>query len=94
MTKALADWDDDHFRHPELVWWSRLDGRWQVEVQRRPEEYTATLAIFDHNDGNKLVHEEQVGLAYNAQFGPDVADVADWQVKAIEFADSRPTELR
>ena len=73
------------------VWWSRLDERWQIEVHRdspTAPSYAATLHIFDHNDGDKLVRTEPVGLAYEAVFGPDVADVNKWQERAIDYVDN------
>jgi hypothetical protein len=33
--------------------------------------------------------EREVSLAYGAMFGPDVADVAQWQEMAIEAADNQ-----
>ena len=32
--KPLAVWSDDQSSSEALVWWTRLDSRWQVEVQR------------------------------------------------------------
>lgn len=85
----LATWDDNNSSHPDLVWWSRLDGRYQVEVHQTGGYY-GILYIFDHQNGDALIHSEQVGLAYGARFGPDVDDVSTWQEKAIEVVDNLP----
>jgi len=86
--RPLAAWDDDNSSHPSLVWWSRLDGRYLVEVHRTGN-YSATLYIFDHHNGDALIHrEENIGLAYGARFGPDVDDVSLWQEKAAEVVDN------
>lgn len=87
--KPLANWDDDDSSHPDLVWWSRLDGRYQVEVHRTGS-HSGVLLIFDHQDGDKLIHQEDVGLYYGAIFGPDFADVAEWQEKTIRVIDNLP----
>ena len=87
MTTPLATWSNDASAHPNLVWWARLDDRWQIEVQRTAD-YLATLCVFDHADNDVLVHSESVGLSYGAIFGPDVADVALWQDKALAYVDS------
>lgn len=87
MNIALADWDGNASQHQLLVWWTRLDGRWQIEVHR-VDAYTGMLCIFDHLDKNILRHSEPVGLAYGAILGPDFDDVSAWQNKAIEFVDS------
>lgn len=90
MNTPLAVWDNNDSSHPQLVWWTRLDQRWQVEVQR-VNDYNATLCVFDHTHDNTLRHSEPVGLAYGAIMGPDVDDVRTWQESAIAFVDSLPT---
>ena len=87
MTTPLATWDDNDSKHPLLVWWTRLDKRWQIEVQRI-DDYNATLCIFDHTNQDALIHSEPEGLSYGALFGPDVGDVAFWQDKAIKIVDT------
>lgn len=71
-----------------IVWWSRLDDRYQVEVQRAGER-AGILRIFDHSHSDSLIHEQPVGLSYGATFGPDVADVAERQELAIRVVDSK-----
>ena len=69
-----------------VVWWSRLDKRYQIEVQRSGEK-SGILIIFDHNDGNKAIFKSNVNLSYGAVFGPDVMDVELWQNMATDAVD-------
>lgn len=89
--QPLADWDNDQSSHPELVWWSRLDNRYQIEVHRKGER-TAKLIIFDHNQNDEVLKTFDVGLSYGAIFGPDIDDVSTWQDMAVEFVDSLPKQ--
>lgn len=91
MKPPLAKWDDNDSSHENLVWWSRLDGKYQVEVQRTGS-YTAELVVYDHADGDKELMREAVGLSYGARFGPDVSDVSLWQNKSADFVDSLPKQ--
>ena len=79
------DWDSTEATDGDwVVWWSRLDDRYQVEVTRDPDSTTrANLTIYDHADNNIEVHTEQVGLAYGAGFGPDTGDVDQWTAIAL-----------
>ena len=85
--KPLADWDNEQSSNPNLVWWSRLDNRYQIEVYRKGE-HEAKLVIFDHTDNDKVLMSLDVGLSYGAIFGPDVDDVMYWQEMACNFVDS------
>lgn len=89
--RPLAKWDDDQSLYEaggKLIWWSRLDDRFQVEVQGDPQDdYRGTLVIFDKNDEMKLLLKEPVSVAYGAPFGADVADVHEWQERALKFID-------
>ena len=87
----LATWSDDQSSHPRLVWWARLDDRWQIEVQRLAD-YQGVLLIFDHANAMTLAYREPVGLSYGAVFGPDVGDVAFWQDQAMAYVDALPAE--
>ena len=84
---ALASWEDNTgATDPQLIWWSRLDGRYQVEVQRSGER-SAMLVIFDHANQGALVHQENTELLYGARFGPDVQDVERWKERAVHVID-------
>jgi hypothetical protein len=88
-TNPLANWDDEQSSHPELVWWSRLDNKYQIEVHRKGER-AARLVIFDHSNNDKMLKGFDVGLSYGAIFGPDIDDVSAWQDMAVNFIDSLP----
>ncbi|MDO8572123.1 MAG: hypothetical protein Q7R79_05580 [bacterium] len=87
MRTPLAPWDYEDTGVSNLVWFARLDKKYQVEVQRTGE-YSAVLCIFDHTNNDRLLVSYDVGLAYGAQFGPDVGDVRQWQEKVINFIDT------
>lgn len=82
--------DDGTFTHKDIVWWSRLDKRYLVEVRRSKRgTYTADLFIFDCCDNYKELKHFEVGLSYGARFGPDAADIAEWRGKVADFIDDR-----
>lgn len=87
MTTPITKWRDDSALDG-VVWANDLDDRYLVEVQRI-DDNSAKLVIFDHNDNDKVLLEEVVGLSYGAIFGPDVDDVATWQDRVVEFIDGR-----
>ena len=57
----------------QIVWQSTLDGRYEVVVVRLAP-YRGKLFI---TDADNTIFSQEMGLTYNAQFGPDVDDVAD-----------------
>lgn len=69
----------------DVVWTSTLDGRFSVIVTRT-HPYCGELTI---SEGANVLFRKKVSLAYNALFGPDVADVAEWQSAAIKFIDGQ-----
>lgn len=102
LLQPKAHWETEQVTEPgSLIWWSRLDGRYQIEVHQAREEtlkaleldeggdigYIGILCIFDHGNENTLLMAEMVGLSYGAIFGPDVADVLAWQDRSIAFVD-------
>jgi hypothetical protein len=66
-----------------IVWPSKLDNKYTVEVTRT-EPYRGELTIAD---GSTVLHREPVGLSFDALFGSDVVDVAEWQEIATAFVD-------
>lgn len=68
------------------IWGSVVDGQWKVEAQQTGPG-TAVLKIWNSDD--QLVYEKPVTLSYGAIFGPDVDDVTQWQMKALEFIDAQ-----
>ena len=69
-----------------IVWESVLDKRYRCIVYR-DREYRGVLQVVDEENG-ETVYEEQVGLAYDALFGPDVDDVYTWQETCIDVVDN------
>jgi hypothetical protein len=68
----------------DIIWHTRVDKRYQVEVVRTGDQ-TADLVI---SEGDKKLLTEQVGLSYDAIFGPDMADVETWRQRVITFIDN------
>jgi len=60
-----------------------LDGRYATTVHRLSRS-RGELYI---RDGNRLIHRKEVTLMYGAIFGPDIDDVAAWQVIATMVVD-------
>lgn len=85
----LMEWDSQEAFKGDVIWWNRLDGRYQIEVRRTEADapFPGWLCIFDHSSGDKLVFEQGVNLIAGAIFGPDVSDVALWQQMALDYAD-------
>lgn len=68
------------------VWESDLDNQYDCKVTRI-DEYNGTLTVVNKAEGNVLLCEA-VTLAFGAAFGPDVADVLDWQDRCIRAVDA------
>ena len=68
------------------VWETSLDERYDCKVER-VEQYMGRLTVVD-TAASVLLLEETVSLAYDAVFGPDVADVALWQEMCIKAVDN------
>ncbi|EYT64023.1 hypothetical protein H483_0106090 [Dietzia sp. UCD-THP] len=85
----VMDWDSTEATDGDwVVWWSRLDDRYQVEVTRDPDNTSqATLTVYDRANSNVEIHTEQIGLAYGAVFGPDTGDVNHWRAIASKAVD-------
>lgn len=68
------------------VWSATVDnGAFKVTVNR-DEERSAVLTVV-HVASETTILTSQVGLSYGAIFGPDVADVAAWQVMSLDAID-------
>lgn len=71
-----------------IVWWTRLNGLYQVEVVRDSDSRDrGTLAVYDHSDGYAVIHTQSVDLMYGAVFGPDIEDIQTWQQTATAAVD-------
>lgn len=63
------------------IWEAQLDERYDCRVVHIGE-YRGRLTVTDTVDGTELLNEE-VGLMYDAQFGPDISDIALWEDKCV-----------
>jgi len=61
----------------ETIWESELDGKFSCFVVRINKR-GGNLRVVETATGRELLNQD-VGLMYGAQFGPDVGDVAKWQ---------------
>ena len=87
MTEPISKWDDKTPNYEAgVVWMATLDGRYLCEVVRIGER-SGHLAVFDKEKNMECVLEETVDMSYGATFGPDVADVAEWEEKIMAFVD-------
>jgi hypothetical protein len=72
-----------------VVYQNTIDNNtWEMKVVR-VTDYQGELSVTRVADG-EVVHTAIVGLAYGAIFGPDAADVADWQDAALKVIDAQP----
>lgn len=86
----IMDWDSNAATDGDwVIWWSRLDRRYQVEVIHHPEHSAmGLLKIYDHDARDAQIHSQQVSVAYGAVFGPDVSDVEEWKHAAATMIDA------
>ncbi len=61
----------------ETIWESELDGKFSCSVVRINKR-GGNLRVVEMSTGRELLNQD-VGLMYGAQFGPDIEDVAKWQ---------------
>ena len=71
------------------IWYGTVDnGQWECRVEGDPDErYRGRLKVNNTTSG-EVILDDQVTLAYGAMFGPDVADVAEWQERCITAIDA------
>ena len=69
----------------EHIWQAELDGKFKCSVTRINKR-GGTLRVEDTESGTTLL-EQDVGLMYGAQFGPDVEDVEKWQSICVAVVD-------
>lgn len=69
----------------EQIFFNVLDDRYRITVVRtRP--YQGVLTIVDKDTPETILFQKDVGLSYNAEAGPDIDDMMEWQQIAVEFA--------
>jgi hypothetical protein len=73
---------------PDVVWQNTVDGGiWDCRVVRNSGGSTGTLYVA-HVATGRVILEQVVHLSYGAIFGPDVADVSEWEGKSLAAIDS------
>lgn len=69
----------------DIIWESTLDSIYLCEVVRLTNR-TGQLTV-KNNQTNNILFNQEVGLSYGAEFGPDMDDVAHWQDLCIGAVD-------
>lgn len=78
---------DENYYDSLVVWTCKLDNRYLVEVYRKDNGH-AWLRVFDHDENDNLIFEQEVLLNYSAWFGPDIDDTTLWQETVLNFVDN------
>lgn len=91
--------DEERLRHPpkplsrveggkvdpgQAIWATVVDGSFVVEVQ--PIAERSFLCVFAPE--GKCLTCEETPVSFDALFGPDIGDVANWEKRALEIVDS------
>ena len=88
MSQPLLPWDSpEDANYPQLVWRSKLDDIYLIEV-RHTNGCGGELFVFDQNNNDQEIFSMDVDLLYGAILGPDVDDVQEWQEKVLDFIDN------
>jgi hypothetical protein len=69
----------------EYIWEADLDGKYKCTVTRINKR-GGNLRIVENDTQRELLNQD-VGLLYGAQFGPDVEDVNKWQDICVAVID-------
>lgn len=77
----------------DVVWHGTIDSNTYSVRVLAIAPYQGVLTVTRTAD-NEVIRNEPVGLAFNAQFGPDVDDVRLWQTMAIEAVDHDQAQRR
>lgn len=71
---------------PHVVYENTVDDQtWAVNVTRL-KPYVGILTV-TKMDTDEVIYQQNVGIAYDAAFGPDVDDVEAWQQIALNAID-------
>jgi len=72
----------------DVVWMNTIDGGvWGCSVIRTAP-YQGRLSVWNA-ETHDIILDEQIGLAFDAVFGPDVGDLTEWQDKIIAAIDAQ-----
>jgi|LauGreDrversion4_2_1035121.scaffolds.fasta_scaffold1008992_2 hypothetical protein len=64
--------------YTKVVWAIFLEKRYKCEVQRI-EPYSGILVVFDGENSDNVIGENNVVICGDAQSGPEVIDVLNWE---------------
>lgn len=67
-----------------IIWESTVDKKYKVYVER-VEPYKGELVI---KEGDKELTHKFVTISHDAMFGPDIADITEWERMCIDFIDN------
>jgi hypothetical protein len=70
----------------EIIWKATLDEKYECVVERTGT-YQGRLTVTE-NDTAQNILDKDVSLSYGASFGPDVTDIAEWQLSIIDAIDN------
>ena len=68
-----------------VIWEAKLDNKYDIYVER-VEPYKGELVI---KEGDRELTRKSVTIVYDAKFGPDAADVYEWENICIDFIDNQ-----
>lgn len=68
------------------IWETKVDLRYEVWVER-VAPYQGKLVVYDGEQEETLL-EREVTISFDAPFGPDAGDVAEWGALALEIIDA------
>lgn len=85
--KPMSDWEGAK-SDPLLIWRTRVDERFLVEVQGVPLSNMATFCVFDHEHGLECVRHLTVHTLPFEDGKPAREDVDDWAHKIRVFLES------
>ena len=75
----------------DTIWSAKLDGKFSCSVVRINKR-GGNLRMVETATGRELLNQD-VGLLYGAQFGPDIEDVDKWQSICVAVADKDQKSL-
>ena len=82
----MVDNSVDYQHVNNVVWAAILDKRYKIEVVRL-ENYKGQFTMYDSHSNDEVICDEPTTLSYGAKFGPDAADLARWERRAMAIAD-------
>ena len=72
---------------PNIVWTQRIDETYPVTVTRTAP-YLGLLQVWADEAKSAVIHQQSVGLMYDAMFGPDMDDVNEWMNVTTDVIDN------